>query len=213
MMKIIETHGITYIEPLSGSCEWYWGNDYTHGDLYEAEELYRGHHPVNCNRLVFIHYPDGRVVEPIKGNAGQYFGQPILYNGKIQILLADFPKSLLCVLQYDDTTNRITAIASLPFTEIKDCYGLLLHQSPLMLTRQAHDGRFQIIWPEKVQFDIEETESFCERKKQKLYFCRWHEDPEYREEIVVRAYPTGKILEIIPGSWKDMPNGQIWVLR
>ncbi len=60
MMKIIETHGITYIEPLSGSCEWYWGNDYTHGDLYEAEELYRGHHPVNCNRLVFIHYPDGR---------------------------------------------------------------------------------------------------------------------------------------------------------
>ena len=81
-----------------------------------------------------------------------------------------------------------------------------------MLTRQAHDGRFQIIWPEKVQFDIEETESFCERKKQKLYFCRWHEDPEYREEIVVRAYPTGKILEIIPGFWKDMPNGQIWAL-
>ena len=34
-------------------------------------------------------------------------------------MLADFPKSLLCILQYDDTTNRITAIASLPFTEIK----------------------------------------------------------------------------------------------
>lgn len=53
MMITIATHGIAYIEPLDGSCEWYWGSDYTHGDLYEAEEAYHGHHPVNCNRLVF----------------------------------------------------------------------------------------------------------------------------------------------------------------
>ena len=52
-MITIATHGITYIEPLDGSCEWYWGSDYTHGDLYEAEEAYHDRHPVNCNRLVF----------------------------------------------------------------------------------------------------------------------------------------------------------------
>ena len=212
-MKIVDTHGITSVEPLSGSCEWYWGNDYTHGDLYEAEELYRDHHPVNCNRLVFIHYPDGRVIEPIKGSAGQYFGRPILYNGKIQILLADFPRSLLRILQYDDITNQVAETASLPLTDVEDCYNLLLYSSPLMLTRQAHDGRFQMIWPEKAEFSVGEAEHFFDRKGQKLYFSRWYDEPEYREEIVVRAYPAGEILEIIPGAWKNMPDGQIWVLR
>lgn len=212
-MKIIDTHGILSIEPLNGSCEWYWGSDYAHGDLYEAEELYRDHHPVNCNRLVFIHYPDGRVVEPVKGKAGQYFGRPISYNRKIQILLADFSESLLCVLQYDDAANQVAAVVSLPLTEVEDCYNLLLYQSPLMLTRQAHDGKFQIVWPEKAEFNIDEAESFFDRKGDKLYFCRWYDDPEYREEIVVRKYPAGEISEVIPGAWKDMPDGQVWVLR
>lgn len=31
-MKHIRTNGITYLEPLSGSNEWYWGMDYTSGD-------------------------------------------------------------------------------------------------------------------------------------------------------------------------------------
>ena len=212
-MKIIETHGITYIEPLDGSSEWYWGNDYTHGDLYEAEELYQDHHPVNCNRLVFVHAPDGRVIEPIRGRAGQYFGRPIAYNGKIQILLADFSESVLCIYQYDDDLNQVDLIVSLALTEVEDCYNLLLHQSPLMLTRQANDGRFQMIWPEKAEFGIEERESFCGRKGEELYFCRWYDALEEREEIVVRRYPTGEVLEIIPGAWKDMPDGQIWVLR
>ncbi len=212
-MKIIETQGLTYIEPLGENCEWYWGTDYRHGDLYEAEEVYQNHDPVTCNRLVFVHYPDGRIIEPMKGKAGQYFGNPISYNGKIQILLADFPKSSLHIFQYDDTVNQVTETISLPLTTVKDCYNLLLRQAPLMLTRQANDGKFQIIWPEKVEFDIGETESFYEKKEDKLFFCRWYEDPDYREEIVVRKYPTGEILEVIPGAWRKMPDGQTWILR
>lgn len=215
-MKIIDTQGIGYIEPLDGSIEWYWGSDYAQGDLYEAEELYRDHHAVNCNRLVFVHYPDGRVAEPIKGREGQYFGRPISYDGKIQILLADFPKSLLCIFQYDDSADQVSLTVSLPLTEVEDCYNLLLRQSPFMLTRQARDGKLQIIWPEKIEFGIDESESFFERKGDKLYFCRWYEHPDGqddREEIVVRKYPTGEVLEVIPGAWKDMPDGEVWVLR
>lgn len=113
-MKKIATHGISYIEPPEGSCEWYWGSDYAREDLYEAEELYRGHHPATCNRLAFVRYPDGRVVEPIKGQAGQYFGRPISYSGKIQILLADFPQSSLSILQYDDASVQLTETVSPP---------------------------------------------------------------------------------------------------
>lgn len=213
MIKIIDTHGITYIEPLEGSREWYWGSDYAQGDLYEAEEAYRNHHFINRNRIVFVHYPDGRIAEPVKGKEGQYLGRPISREGKIQILLADFPKSLLLVLQYDDASNQVTVTVSLPFTEVKDCYNLLLRQSPLMLTRQGDDGKFQIIWPEKVEFDIGETEIFFKRKGDILYFCRWYDEPDGREEIVTRKYPTGEVLAVIPGVKTEMPDGQIWVLR
>lgn len=213
VMKKISAYGIAYIEPLDGNREWYWGTDYIHGDLYEAEELYRDHHPVNCNRLIFVHYPDGRVVEPIKGKAGQYFGQPISYGGKIQILLADFPRSSLHIFQYDDTSKQVSETVSLPLKTVEDCYNLLLRKSPLMLTRQTNDGRFQIIWPEKVGFDISETESFCMRESDRLYFCRWYEESDHQEEVVIRKYPSGEILEVVPGTWTEMPDGQIWVLQ
>lgn len=184
-MKKIATHGISYIEPPEGSCEWYWGSDYAREDLYEAEELYRGHHPVTCNRLVFVRYPDGRIVEPIKGQTGQYFGRPISYSGKIQILLADFPQSSLSILQYDDASGQLTETVFLPLAAVKDCYNLLLRQSPLMLTREANGGKFQIIWLESVEFAIGERESFFMRAGDNLYVSRWREEPEYREEIAV----------------------------
>lgn len=212
-MITIATHGITYIEPLEGSCEWYWGTDYIHGDLYEAEEVYHEQHPMNCNRLVFVHYPDGRVVEPVKGNMGQYFGRPISYCGKAQILMADFPKSTLYIFQYDEAADQVAETAALPLAVAGDCYNLMLKRYPLMLTRQANDGEFQIVWPQKVEFDIGETESFVERKGNRLYFCRWHEDPDYREEIVVRNYPAGEIVKVIPGSLMTMPDGQMWNLQ
>lgn len=215
-MKMINTDGILSLEPLGGGSQWYWGSDYAQGDLYEAEELYRDGHPVNCSRLVFVHYPDGRVVEPIQGRAGQYFGRPAFFDGKIQILLADFPRGRIEILHYDDEKNTVSLTAWLPRAETEDCYNLLLRQSPLMLTRQANDGRFQILWPEKVAFAIGGRESFICRKDDKLYFSRWYEGPEeqnYREEILVRRYPAGEMLEVIPGAWQEMPDGQIWLLR
>jgi hypothetical protein len=60
---------------------------------------------------------------------------------------------------------------------------------------------------------IGEPETFVERKGDRLYFYRWHEDPDYREEIVVRNYPAGEIAKVIPGSLMTMPDGQIWILQ
>ncbi|MDN5313980.1 MAG: hypothetical protein PWP10_2726 [Clostridiales bacterium] len=45
-MKILNTQGITYFEKLYGSFQWYWGTNYIHGDLYEAEELYNGNYKI-----------------------------------------------------------------------------------------------------------------------------------------------------------------------
>lgn len=89
-MKIIETNGITYLEKFDGCSEWYWGTNYTNGDLYEAEEIYLSGKEIKPNRLIFVHYPDGTVFEPIKSDRSQYFGMPAYVDGSIYILLVSF---------------------------------------------------------------------------------------------------------------------------
>ena len=37
-------------------------------------------------------------------------------------------------------------------------------------------------------------------------------EPEYEEEIVIRQYPDGRILQVIPGNIMKMPDGQKWLL-
>lgn len=211
-MKSINTQGITYFEQLNGSCKWYWGTDYVHGDLYEAEELFKEKHKVKSNTLLFIRYPDGEVIEPIKPQDGQYFGTPIYCNGHIIILLVDFNKQQIKLEEYDEILSTTSLIDSIPLSDIKDCYNLTLHTSPLMLTRQGHENKFEIIYPNKIQLDIGNNESFYFRKNESLYFSMWFEDDDYREEVIIRDINTGKIIDRKSGAIKVMPDGQVWIL-
>lgn len=211
-IKRINTQGIVYIEPLDGSTEWYWGSDYTSGDLYEAEELFKHGHPVNQNKLLFFRYPDGKTVQPVVAKKGQYFGKPIYYNGRIIILAVDFPSETIKLIEFDDANNRTSLLANIPLSSVEDCYNLMLKESPLMLTRQGSERTFQIVWPEKKSFEAGNTESFLARRGEKLYFSAWYEDPDYREEVIIRNMETGEIVDRIPGGLTVMPNGQIWIL-
>ena len=82
-----------------------------------------------------------------------------------------------------------------------------------MVTRQGGDNHFQIIWPEQIEFVIGKRENFFIRKDEKLFFSEWHEDPTYREDINIREYPTGNLIEKISGVGITMPNGDNWILR
>lgn len=212
-MKIIETNGITYLEKFACCYEWYWGTNYTNGDLYEAEEIYLSGGQIEPNRLIFVHYPDGKVFEPIKSELNQYFGLPAYVNGSVYILRVAFEEKKIRIYQCSADMYETVLIVELPLSKVKDCYNLKLDGSPLMLTRQGAENLFQIIWPEQVEFNIGVRESFCFKRNDKLYFSEWHEDPNYREEINVREYPTGKLLEKIPGTEMTMPDGQRWILR
>jgi hypothetical protein len=210
-IRRVPAGGIAWLQPLRGSGCWTWGTDYTSGDLYEAEELYGDGHRIRRNRLIFVHCPDGRVAEPVKAKDGQYFGSPAFDGGCPVILLADFPAGELCILRYDDARGEVTPIVTLPRSAVEDCYNLMLHRAPLMLTRQTSE-RFQVIWPEKADFPIHGAESFVFREGDRLYFSRWYEDPDYREEVVVRRFPTGEIIGRFHGSLNEMPDGQHWLL-
>ena len=108
---------------------------------------------------------------------------------------------------------EVQEVVRLPLSAVKDCYNLMLHTSPLSLTRQPNDGTFEIIWPEHVRFAINDREALNFRDGDKLYFNVWYEDPDYREETVVRSLHGGTILERIPGDIRIMPNGERWLIK
>ena len=210
-IRQIRTGGISFLQRLAGSPDWCWGTDYTSGDLYEAEELYRDGRRIRQNRLIFVHLPDGRVAEPVRAREGQYFGVPVCDGGTPVLLLADFPAGELRLLRYHDESGTVSPVVALPRGAVEDCYNLMPHCAPLCLTRQTAE-RFQIVWPERADFAIHPAESFCIRDGERLYFSRWYEDPDYREELVVRRFPDGEIMEQRRGALCEMPDGRQWLL-
>ena len=210
-MKTIDLNGMTNMEPVrDGTGEWYWSTDYIHGDLYEAEELFRMGHPVQSNRLYLIHYPDGAVYEPVPPETGQYLGYPVYDNGAVALLAVNFVEGVIRILRFK--AGETCEVERLPLSVVKNCYNLILCANPLSLTRQAGDNTFELVWPEQIRFSIEERETLNFREGDKLYFTVWHEDPDYREETVVRDLRDGTILERFPGDIRIMPNGEKWLI-
>lgn len=213
-MRIIDIHGMTNMELVRGGTdEWYWATDYIHGDLYEAEELFRQGHSVRRNRLYLIHYPDGTVYEPVKPTDGQYLGSPVYDGSSVVLLAVSFTEGVIRILRFLHQQEKVQEVTQLPLSAVKDCYNLLLHTSPLSLTRQPNDGTFEIIWPEQVRFAIDERETLNFRDGEKLYFNIWYEDPDYREETLVRSLPDGTILERLSGDIRIMPNREQWLIK
>ena len=210
-MKIIELNSTTNLQAISGTDVWYFSTDYIHGDLYEAEELYHQGHKVKSNALYLVHYPDGKVFRPVAQRDGCHVGNPVCDGAAIALPIVDFVAGVIEIVRFDPQTERAAPVVELSLSSVKDCYNLLLHTAPLMLTRQA-DNMFEIVWPEKASYAIGVRESFVFRDGDKLYFQEWFEDPDYREEVVVRDLHTGKILERFSGAIKEMPNGQHWLL-
>ncbi len=211
-MKVIETNGINYIEHLAENSPWYCGTDYSAGDLYEAEEIYKDGGEFKPNRVVFIHHPDGRLLEPVKTKKNQYLGRPIQVDGIIYMLLVDFEEQLISIIDCGKEFEHLENLVELPLSEAEDCYNLLLRGEPLMLTRQGREDNFEILWPEKLSFPVGENESFIYREGDKFIFSRWSEEPEYMEEVVVRDC-CGNVLETISGNIFVTPSGEKWVLR
>ena len=218
-MKNIETDGITYIEALRDkSNEWYYGISYEHGDLYEAEEVFKEGHDIEGRNLILIHYPDGEVFRPVPKQTGIYPAEPVYYEGSIYILVVDFLKDQIRIICFDCDTRQNRMLTEFPLSSVKDCYNLSIDTAPLTVTRQ-HVGtnEFEIVWPERVSFQMGDHDSFYLRDGNSLYFNRWYEegdgaDYKYWEETIVRDL-TGNIIDTYSGSLMQMPNGEIWHLK
>ena len=202
-----------YLEILEGTEAFRWGMDYTNGDLYEAEDLFRDGHEIRSNRLIFVSYPEGEVYEPVKAEESQYLGRPVWSEGKVFCLRVDFINGSIQILECREDMQTADVLRELPLDSVKDCYNLMLDTEPLTLVRQGHENDFQVVWPEKGSFTIDDTETFYYRDGDCLIFSKWYEDPYYREETVIRSCPEGEVLEQIRGAAVRMPDGQKWILK
>ena len=217
-MKSIITGGITGIQPVpDGTAEWYYGISYEHGDLYEAEQIFRDGKIVNGNSLCLIHYPDGEVFRPLQKECGHYFERPVFLEGAVYLLSVDFGGGKIRIFRFDCQNHETGLYRELPLNCVRNCYNLKLHTAPLSLTRQGDEGFFEIIWPEQTRFAMDPHESFFLRQGDRLYFNKWYEDGDgadyrYWEETVIRDL-SGKIIETLPGDVRIMPDGELWHLQ
>lgn len=218
-MKIIKTGGITYLERISGGTdEWYYGMDFDCGDLYEAEELFREGKSVPGRKICLVHFPDGEVFFPVPKAEGQYGEVPVYLDGRIYLLNVDFPKGKIQIFCFDCQNHQTALHAEVPLASVKDCYNLGLQTRPLTLSRQCvGDNEFEIVWPEKAHFAMEDHDSFFLRDGDRLFFNRWHEEGDgegyrYWEETVIRDL-QGNVLETLPGDVMLMPDGELWNVR
>ena len=210
--KHIDTGGIAYIRRMEGTACWYWGMDITDGDLYEAGQLFETGHPKRCSRLVIVSFPEGRVYEPVPARDGLYFGVPVFWDGAVHIPAVDFAEGRILIIKASEDMKDASEAARLRLSEVKDCYNLRLITYPLSLIRQGSENLFQIVWPRKAEFYIDAAESIDHREEDELIFSRWYEDPDYREETVIRQYPSGEIKKRIRGSLILMEDDSNWIV-
>ncbi len=209
-MKEINTLGIPYIEPVDGSSEWYFAENWPQGDLYEAEEAAKMGIEVEGTTLLLIKHPEGKVYQPVEKKQNLYLGRPVYEDGKIAFLGVDFEEKKITVYEFGCDKLQIRDLVEIPLEDVKDRYNLMIHRSPFTLSRQGADNSFDILWPEKISIPIGNTESFFHRDGDRLFFNIWFEDPDYREETIIRDIHTGEEIERMSGDIAIMPDGQLW---
>ncbi len=211
---VFDNCGATYLFPISeGAGDWYCCMDISGGDLYEAQEIYERDGKVRGTVLYLMKYPEGERFQPLPEENGVCLGRPVMADGKIYILSVDFPKGLIKINSFSCDDHSVETEAEIGLREVEDCYNLMLHGGTVTLSRQPNDGSFQLLWPERITIPIGSRETFYYRDGDELYFSRWFEDPDYREETVVRDVRSGKIMAVFPGEMAVMPGGEKWFIK
>ncbi len=213
-MNIIKIKGVSesYIEAVNYTTEWYVSREGEDEwcDLHDAQEMVKSGGVFTGVNFHLIHYPEGTVHTPFELKENIYVNKPIWDEGKLHFLRVDFSKQEMQIYSYSPDKRELEMIKILPLGIVKDCYNLMLEASPLMLCRHGNDGVCEIVWPENKKIIIGDTEQLSFRDGNDLYFSKWYEDPEYREEVIIRDLDSGGIKEQYPGYLVKLAGGVCW---
>lgn len=199
-----------YPEIVDGTDSWYFGQWTPCSEAYEVP-AFKNNYP--GTRLYFIEYPSGKVFEPIKQEINVFLERPVYEHkdNSFGIIRYDFNKEVIQVLIFKPECSSLKTITEIPFSKIGDMINLRLIISPFALVKHdVHNDAVEFLWPKESNYEFEKNESLYFQDDGKLYLTKWIEDPNYREEIIVRDAITGQILEHSPGYLRRMPDGSMW---
>ena len=199
-----------YPEKLDGTDSWYYGQWTSCAEAYEVtdfENKYPG------TRLYFIEYPSGKVFEPLKQEKNVFLERPV-YESKdnsFGIIRYDFNKEVIQALIFKPEYSSVRLLTEIPFSKVGDMKNVRLIISPFALVKHDVQGdAVDFLWPKEMHIEFEENEGLYFQDDGKLYMSKWIEDPDYREESIIRDVETGQILERSPGYLRRMSDGSIW---
>lgn len=209
-IKVFKGFKDIYPEKVEGTDSWYFGHWTPCAEAYEVPE-FKNNYP--GTKLYLVEYPSGKVFEPFKQEKNVFLEWPI-YEQKEQsfgIIRYDFNKEIVQVFSFKPEGSSVTLLTELPFSKLGDMGNVRILTSPFALVKHdVHGNAVDFLWPKEMHLQLEENETLVFQDEGKLYLSKWIEDPDYREEIIVRDTETGQILERSPGYLLRMPDGSIW---
>lgn len=200
----------------------------TGADVQEAEEMFLAGKPFSGSDIKLADTESGRIEEPFKRSENVFVSSPVWDGEAFAFFEVDFPAEKISIYRYFPDGGRekeaetgktekeapgysgsVIKLADIPLSAAENCRNMRLIISPLTLVRGDYDryDRVDVLWPERASFDVEPHESLDFRDGDRFYFSCWHEDSEYREEVIVRDI-DGNVSEKYPGAI-HFPNGDM----
>lgn len=198
-----------YAEHIDGSDKWFYcqiPNSIYPDDLLDKDYKFEG------TRLIMLNI-QGEMFEPIKRKINVCLSQPF-YNvdeNKFLVIRSDFNNKVIQLIKFSTTMNDATVIFEMPLQNGGDMINLLVVRNSDVFAKYE-DEEFILFYPYNTSFKLEENESVFAANNNKFICSKWYENPDYKEEIIIRSIPDGKIVDRKPGYSEIMPNGELWLM-
>lgn len=210
-----------YPETIKGTKEWFCGQCTPCSEANEVRD-YNGNY---VGTRLYLFHENGQIVEPIKQGKNVFLERPVYdcRNQTFGFLRFDFELEIIQVIEYQIKSNKCLVQAEIPIQEAGDLINVRLLVNDgvvgksecgyLLVKHEVHTDEVNFLWPihRQFQFECNESLDFVELES-KLYTSKWLEDPDYHEEVIVRDWNTGNILEKKPGYLVAMADGSKWMM-
>lgn len=209
-IKIFKGFEDIYPEKVDGTDFWYYGRWTPCSEAYEVPD-FKNKYP--GTRLYLIEYPSGKIYEPIKQEENVFLESPVFecQDNSFAILRYDFNTEVIQVLIFKPEDSDVKVLTEMPFSKVGDMINVRLVTSPFALVKHnVHGDAVDFLWPKEMHLQFEANEGLCFQNNGKLYTSKWVEDPDYREEIIIRDAETGQIIERTPGYLRRMSDDSVW---
>ncbi len=212
-MKIKEFRGYedVYPEKIVGTDQWFYGQCTPCSEAYEVSG-FNGNYP---GTRLYLFNINGNIFEPVKQEKNVFLEKPA-YNidrESFGIVRNDFNKAIIQVIEYRIRSQETIVLTELLMSKAGDMINVRIITDPYMLVKHdIHNDAIDFLWPIERRYQFEENESLDFMYEDKLFTSKWIEDPDYREEVIIREKSTGEVIERKPGYMVTMPDGSRWIM-